>query len=248
MNPRREDAWERLTTAGADPQPLRVPGAWTGRPALQPLAREGLVYVQDQGAQLAAHLAAVPGTLLDACAAPGGKATLLADLVADRGWVVAAEPSLGRLASLTTLAKQWGCANLRVVAADARHPPFRGAFDAVLLDAPCSGLGTLGRHPDIRWRTEPDDLLRQRDRQRALLASVAPLVKEGGRLVYATCSTEPEENEEVVRPFLADHPHFALAPVPPWAEAFSEQGFARTNPERDGGDGFCCAILERRLL
>ena len=248
LNPRHADAMEKLASAGVDPEPLRVPGAWTGRQAPQSLAMDGVLYVQDQGAQLVAQLAAVPGKLLDACAAPGGKSTLMADLVAGRGWVAAGEASLPRLASLAALARRWGCDNLLVVAADAQRPPFRGAFDGVLLDAPCSGLGTLGRHPDIRWRTEPDDLLRHRDRQRALLGSLAPLVKAGGRLTYSTCSTEPEENEQVLGPFLADHPHFVPAPLPAWAAAFRDGDLVRTSPERDGGDGFTCAVLERRLL
>jgi 16S rRNA (cytosine967-C5)-methyltransferase len=246
VNPRRPEAWEKIEAAGIEPQPLPVPGAWrAGRGGPQALAREGLLYVQDQGAQLAAHLAAVPGMLLDACAAPGGKATLLADLVGDDGRVVAAESSLARLESLARLGAVWGCRNLWCVAADAQRPPFGEAFHALLLDAPCSGLGTLARHPDIRWRTQPGDLVRHSGRQRALMASLAPLVKKGGRLVYATCSAEPEENEEVVGPFLADHPRFALAPLPDWAQVFADGAFARTAPENHGGDAFFCAVLVR---
>jgi 16S rRNA (cytosine967-C5)-methyltransferase len=247
LNPRMTDAHEK-GAAAVEATALTVPGAFLSRQPLQHLAAEAVVYVQGQGAQLVAQLAAVPGMVLDACAAPGGKATLMADLVAGRGQVVAAEASLARLPSLAALARRWGCPNLRVVAADARRPPFHRAFDAVLLDAPCSGLGTLGRHPDIRWRTRPEDLQRHGERQRALLASLSPLVREGGRLVYATCSIEPEENEDVLAPFLADQPGFAPAPLPSWAEAFSGNGIVRTRPERDGGDGFFCAVLERRLL
>ena len=144
------------------------------------------------------------GRVLDACAAPGGKSLLLADLAGVR-LVIAAEASLRRMRTLEKLRARWGASRVLVLAADARRPPFRAPFDGVLLDAPCSGLGTLARHPDIRWRLRASDLLRHAERQRVLLESVAALVRPGGRLVYATCSVEPEENEDVVRPFLARH-------------------------------------------
>src|SRR5207245_9816991 len=120
---------------------------------------------------------------------------------------------------------------------------FRAPFDAVLLDAPCSGLGTLGRNPDLRWRRP--DLARHARRQRQLLEGLAPLVRPGGRLVYATCSLEPEENEGVVSAFLAAHADFTTAPAPGWAARFADGPFARTLPERDGGDGFFAALLQR---
>ena len=111
-----------------------------------------MLYAQDLGSQLVAHLAAGPGLTLDACAAPGGKAMLIADLVGDDGRVIAAEASPRRLRAMAGLSRRWGSENLRLDLADANRPPFGGAFDRVLIDAPCSGLGTLGRHPDIRWR------------------------------------------------------------------------------------------------
>jgi 16S rRNA (cytosine967-C5)-methyltransferase len=193
-----------------------------------------------------AHLAARPrGRILDACAAPGGKSTLLADLGAE-ACVIAAELSPPRLATLAGLVARWGAANVHTVGADARRPPLRRPMDAVLLDAPCSGLGTLGRHPDIRWRVRAADLARQARRQRELLEGLAPLVVPGGTLVYATCSLEPEENDEVVDPFLEAHPEFTIAPRPGWADAFADGRFLRTRPERDGGDGFFAAPLVRR--
>lgn len=247
LNPRMPDAWDKVTAAGLEPRPLPVPGAWLGqRVPIQPLLREAVLYLQDQGSQLVAHLAATPGILLDACASPGGKTTLLADLLDDKGWVVAADASVRRVRLLNGLVARWGCRNVRVVAADAHRPPFREGFHSILLDAPCTGLGTLGRHPDIRWRSRAEDLQRQSHRQGALLASLAKLVKKGGRLVYATCSSEPEENDEVVRHFLASHSEFVLAPLPPWAGVFASGDFARTNPERDRGDAFSGAILERQ--
>lgn len=246
LNPRAQDAEARLAAAGVVAAPLVVPGAMAAREGtVGSLATDGIVYVQDQGSQMIAHLAARPrGRVLDACAAPGGKSTLLSDLGHDSR-VIAGEVSPTRLATLASLVARWGASNVHVVGADARRPPFTHVFDAVLLDAPCSGLGTLGRHPDIRWRARGGDLSRHARRQRELLEGVAPLVAPGGTLVYATCSIEPEENEQVVDPFLDAHPEFAPGPRPPWAERFADGRFLRTRPERDGGDGFFVAPLGR---
>jgi 16S rRNA (cytosine967-C5)-methyltransferase len=251
LNPRVPDARARAEAAGLALRPLVVPGAWEARSAsVASLAAEGVAYVQDEGSQLVAHLAAAPGIVLDACAAPGGKTTLISDLGGPRTRVVAAEVSLSRVRTLSFLVRRWGSPNVAVVAADASRPPFRGAFDSVLLDAPCTGLGTLGRNPDIRWRItsadiSPADVARRTRRQRELLLSVAGLVKPGGRLVYSVCSTEPEEGEDIVEGFLHDQPFFRPVPLPPWATPFAKGRFARTLPERDGGDGFFVAALDR---
>lgn len=246
MNPRVPDALAQLEAAGVALRQTEVPGALEatgGR--LSPLAARGVVYVQDMASQLVAHLAAAEGLVLDACAAPGGKALLLADLGGPTVRVVAAEASPRRLATLARLVSRWGAPNVSVLAADARRPPFARAFDAVLLDAPCSGLGTLARHPDIRWRRRPGDLDRHPALQTALLDSLAPLVRPGGRLVYATCSVEPEENEEVVRPFLAAHPAFQADELPAWVEPFRDDPFVRLEPARHRGDAFFVARLRR---
>lgn len=246
LNPRHTATAEaRLKAAGIEARPADAPEAWrlvSGR--LTDLAREGLVYVQDQWSQLVARLALTEGRILDACAAPGGKSLLLADAVRT-GRVVAAEVSPRRLSTLASLRGVWGARTLDVLQADASRPPFRPVFDAVLLDAPCSGLGTLARHPDIRWRLKESDLLRQASRQGELLAALAPLVKPGGRLVYATCSLEPEENEGVVAPFLASASGFDAATLPDWARPYAAGPFLRTRPEAHAGDGFFAASLVR---
>ncbi|PYQ17560.1 MAG: hypothetical protein DMF80_00270 [Acidobacteria bacterium] len=245
LNPRVPDAGERVRAEGLDPRALTVPGAWTAAGRPRSAAVKGAVYLHDQGSQMAAHLAARPGVVLDACAAPGGKATLIADLLGDSARVLAAEASPSRLCRMAELVAHWKSDRVWLLGADARRPPFRGGFDSVLLDAPCTGLGTIGRHPDIRWRTRPRDVVRQARRQRELLESVATLVRPGGRLVYAVCSGEPEEGEDVVRGFLASHVQFALAALPGWAAPFGEGGFACTRPERDGGDLFFAAVMAR---
>jgi len=245
LNPRVAEAERRLRDEGFALRPLTVPGAWATDGRVASLAAESVIYLQDQGSQMAAHLAAHAGRVLDACAAPGGKATLLADLAGSGDSVVAAEASLPRLHRMAGLVQRWGSARLHLVGADAHRPPFREPFDAVLLDAPCSGLGTLARHPDIRWRTVERDLPRHARRQRQLLESLAGLVRPGGRLVYSVCSGEPEEGEQIVDGFLDAHPEFTVAPLPGWAEPLAERGFARTRPERDGGDAFHAAVLQR---
>jgi 16S rRNA (cytosine967-C5)-methyltransferase len=184
--------------------------------------------------------------VLDACAAPGGKSLQVADLGAGRTRVIAAEASARRLRTLVRLRRRWGGGDVHVVAADARRPPFARPFDGVLLDAPCSGLGTLARHPDIRWRCAPGEPERQARRQRELLDALAPFVRDGGRFVYATCSVEPEENEGVVRPFLESHPEFAIDALPDWAQAHAVRGFVRLEPGALQGDAFFAARLRRR--
>jgi 16S rRNA (cytosine967-C5)-methyltransferase len=133
-----------------------------------------------------------------------------------------------------------------VVGADALRPPFRGDFDVVLVDAPCSGLGTLARRPDIRWRLQPRDVARHAGRQRAMLEALSPLVRTGGRLVYATCSVEDEENEGVVEPFLESHAGFEPEPLPSWTFPFAAGPFVKMNPARQRGDAFFAARLVRR--
>lgn len=247
VNPRVPDAIEQASAAGLEPVALAVPGAWlatAGSP--YELAAAGVLYMQDQGSQMVGRLARGGRVTLDACAAPGGKAMLLADAGDADAIVVAAEASPRRVQTLAALVRRWGSPRVHVLAADGLRPPLAAAFDTVLIDAPCSGLGTLARHPDIRWRAKPGDLPYHAARQGALLRSLAPLVRPGGTLVFATCSTEPEENEGVVAPFLETHAEFRHAPDPDWARPFADGPFFRTTPERDGGDAFFAARLMKR--
>jgi len=124
-------------------------------------------------------------------------------------------------------------------------PRWAGGCDGVLVDAPCSNLGVLRRNPEVKWRRQPADVAAAGQRQRGILAAAATLVRRGGRLVYATCSLEPEENDEVARAFLAAHPAFAVEPPAAWPVAPDAAGFVRCLPHRHGTDGFT-AIRFRR--
>jgi 16S rRNA (cytosine967-C5)-methyltransferase len=166
--------------------------------------RDGLFMVQDQAAQLISLLLSPrPGeTVLDACAAPGGKATHLAELMQDRGTVVALELDASRMAKIRENSRRLGTAIISPHQGDAGRYHV-GTFDRVLVDAPCSGLGVLRRHPDGRWNKTEQTIGDHAALQRRILENCASLVKPGGTLVYATCTTEPEENDEVISWFLA---------------------------------------------
>ncbi len=216
-------------------------------------ADAGTYLVQDEGSQLVTLLAGDdPGPLLlDACAAPGGKTTAFSAAVGPEGRVVACDVRDRRVALLSYVVAAAGADNVRVVQADATAAfPFAAGFSTVVIDAPCSGLGTLRRDPDIKWRREPADLPRLAAVQLAMLHHGAHVVAPGGRLVYATCSTEPEENEAVVDAFLASargftaldarqaHPQMPTAVV-------DARGHLRTTPDVHGLEGFFGAVFER---
>lgn len=202
--------------------------------------------VQDPAAALVPRFAALPegATVLDLCAAPGGKAL---DLAAGSRFVVAADLAFSRLRRLReNVARAELERRVAPVVADARRPPFRPA-DAVLLDAPCTGTGTLRRHPDGRWRLSPDQIGELVALQAEILAAAAPLVRPGGILVYSTCSLEPEENEGQVESFLARNPGFRREPpagaVDP--SLLTAEGSLAVLPQRRGVDGSFAARLRR---
>jgi 16S rRNA (cytosine967-C5)-methyltransferase len=227
-----------------------------GNPLKTPLAGTGLFFVQDEASQL---VAAVGGAksgerVLDCCASPGGKTTAMAADMRNVGLIVAADVRRRRVALLKRTILESGATCVRVLQADLVHVPFhRPEFDLVLLDAPCSGLGTLRRDPDIRWRRTADDLAAFAATQRALLDAVAGVVRPGGRLVYATCSSETEENEEIVNAFLAVHPGFrpldlgsSLPDLPPdRRHVFTAGGWLRTYPHAHRLEAFFAAALVR---
>lgn len=217
-------------------------GAWraTGTPTvLRELSAAGQIYLQDEASQLVAlTLDARPGDrVLDLCAAPGGKTTLLADRANDNAFIVAADRSATRMNTITTTAALHQLKSIRPVLLDAAQKlPFAPkSFEKVLVDAPCSGTGTLRRNPEIRWRLSNDDISAAADAQKQFLANAAEVVKPGGRLVYSTCSVEREENEEVIEHFLQTN------------DRFKSLKTLRTWPHREGSDGFFIAVLEHKL-
>jgi 16S rRNA (cytosine967-C5)-methyltransferase len=206
---------------------------------------KGWFIVQDQAAQLIGlMLGPRPGeTVLDACAAPGGKATHLAELMENRGTLVALESDPGRIGRIRENSERLGIAIITPVLGDAMQYT-QGEFDKILIDAPCSGLGVLRRHPDGRWNKHERTIGERAAVQRRVLENCAMLLKPGGALVYATCTTEPEENEDVITAFLAgaggtftiDDPRPHLPERA--AVLVDDKGFFRTFPLEPGMDGF----------
>ena len=203
---------------------------------------EGHWCVQDRAAQrIAPLLDPQPGErLLDACAAPGGRSTHIAELIGDVGTVVAVDRSAGRLRRVRANADRLGLAALQLRQADAAAlggelvggEPLGVLFDRILLDAPCSGLGTLARHADARWRIDPATIEELEGVQRRLLEGMVPLLKPAGRLVYATCTVHPAENGGLISAFLAGRPDWSqLSELQLW-------------PRPGGGDGFYAAVLQ----
>jgi 16S rRNA (cytosine967-C5)-methyltransferase len=207
---------------------------------------------QDEASQLIPYLLGVPATgsrIWDACAAPGGKSAILGGLCGDAGRVIASDLHMERISRLRALLENTGVFNADFLIADAtRSAPFRCSFDAVLADVPCSGLGTLRRNPEIKWHSNPDKLISLQQTQKTILHSVSRTVREGGRLLYSTCSTEPEENEEVVQDFLDHNPDFSLEipTYPPGIDLWTNKDrMIRTFPGTRLWDGFFAALLVR---
>lgn len=234
-------------------------GRWTpnalivtrGNPLGSTLATRGLFWFQDEAAQLVAELVtAQPGDhVLDACASPGGKSLIVAGAMADQGLLVSADIRPNRTALLSRTLAQAQTLCTQVVRLDARHPPFGPIHQWVVLDVPCSGFGTLRRDPDIKWKRTADHLSQLVATQLALLDGAATAVQPGGRLLYATCSSEPEENQAVVKRFLENHPTFTIErpTVPRLAPLIDQDGFFQTLPHRDRLEAFFAATLKRNV-
>jgi 16S rRNA (cytosine967-C5)-methyltransferase len=212
----------------------------------------GLCWVQDEASQLVSTLAAATPemSVLDVCSAPGGKTMHLANLVGPRGRVTAVDRHAGRMKRLVSNIERCELGQVVPLIADmTKKPPFGNRFDRILVDAPCSGTGTLRRHPEIRWRLTPDAIKLISLKQSKLLEQAAGLLATGGRLVYSVCSLEPEEGERVIASFLDRFPEFCVVEpdLPESARALlGEDRFLRTDPSRDGLDGFFAAALERK--
>jgi len=213
--------------------------------------RERSLVIQDEASQLVALLVGHGENVLDCCAAPGGKTRIIAERNPD-GRIVAMELHPRRAALLRKLVSE---SNVNVVVGDARKMPFTKKFDRVLVDAPCSGTGTLARNPEIKWRLRAEDILRLQAYQIEILQSVMKQVAPGGRIVYSTCSLEPEENVEVIEKALGRDASFRVVDCGAelerlggeivWQGSLVDGPFLRTTPGFHPCDGFFAAVLEK---
>lgn len=256
-----EDELERtLTRAGVEwkaspwlPRVYRVRDA--GKLLRGPARDRGLFWVMDEAAALVVHLLDPrPGErILDVCAGGGGKAVLAAGFMENRGEIVALDVNSRALQRLRDGSRRLGARIVKPVKQDARDAAgqFRGWADRVLVDAPCTGLGTVRRRPEIRWHRDPTDIPRLADLQGEILDGVADCVRSRGSLVYAVCSREPEEGEEVIAKFLSRHPEFSCEDTVPsffreGREALLTRGCVTTWPHRHDTDGFFAVQLRRQ--
>jgi 16S rRNA (cytosine967-C5)-methyltransferase len=236
------------------PQAIRL----AGKPALNrlPVFEQGWCEVQDEGSQLLCYLLAPKRgeMVVDFCAGAGGKTLALGAMMRSTGRLYAFDVADRRLAKLKPRLAKSGLSNVHPVLIDSEHDAkikrLAGKIDRVLVDAPCSGMGTLRRNPDLKWRQSPDSVAELTPKQASILASAARLVKPGGRLVYATCSLLEAENEAIVTAFLAEHPEFHVLNA---GEVLAEQKidlpmgtYFSLWPHLHATDGFFAAVLERR--
>lgn len=210
------------------------------------LMREGRLVPQDESQTLVGRLLSLPaqGTLLDVCASPGTKTSHLAER--HPAWlVVATDVKTRKVRRIAETRQRLHLANVELAVADGKQPPFRGVFDAVVLDAPCTGLGVLQRRPDARWLRSPGELLDAMRRQRTLLAAAAHLVAPGGQLLYSVCSVEPEETLDNLAWFREAHPAFEPVPLPDWVpgDARADDNQMRILPGTLGMEGAFAAVL-----
>ena len=228
---------DRLREAGGVVEPSQVAeDAWRVAGAtsvVRELAAEGKIYLQDEASQFVAQTVSVKAgeRVLDLCAAPGGKTTLMAKRVEDAAVVVASDISQKRLETVVKISASHNLNSITSVVLDAAQQlPFEPrSFDRVLVDAPCSGTGTLRRNPEIRWRISETDIRELAAQQKLFLQHAARVLKPGGQLVYSTCSVETDENDQVIGAFLESHTDFQL------------QKTSRTWPQHEGTDGFFLA-------
>jgi 16S rRNA (cytosine967-C5)-methyltransferase len=219
------------------------------------LFTEGQIEVQDEGSQILAHLVAPKRGMMiaDFCAGAGGKTLAMGALMRNTGRLYAFDVSDKRLHSLGQRLKRSGLSNLNAQSISSENDPklkrLNGKFDRVLVDAPCTGLGTLRRNPDLKWRQTPQDLAELTEKQARILARAAKLTKAGGRLIYSTCSLLSDENEQIAENFLATHPDYKLLNA---AEILSQQQinldtgkYLKLLPHLHHTDGFFAAVFEK---
>jgi len=257
----REKVIAELATAPivAEPTPYSALGLRIRKkPTLQnlPLFKEGAIEVQDEGSQVLAQLlgARRGEMVVDFCAGAGGKTLAIGAIMRNTGRLYAFDVSEKRLTKLKPRLARSGLSNVHPVVIaherDAKVKRLAGKIDRVLVDAPCSGMGTLRRNPDVKWRQQLEGIAELTAKQASILDGAARLVKFGGRLVYATCSLLDEENDAIVQGFLATHPDFALVPM---HQVLAEQkiplemgDFLKMLPHKHDTDGFFAAVLERK--
>ncbi len=251
---RREHLAEKLGSRGIEveegsmtPECLLVKG--TGSLSEMTEFRSGLFSVQDQGAQLVGRLLAPAPAMrvLDVCAAPGGKANHLAELMRNEGSVLALDLNPGRLDMVRQSALRLGNGIVETLAIDATgaRAGVKGVFDRVLVDAPCSGLGTLSRKPDARWRRQPEDIDNLSGLQRELLSQAAAMVRRGGTLMYSTCTISRRENEDVIASFLESQAQ-AFEPAPLLAPGRESLCRLQLFPDEAKCDGTFMALMRRK--
>lgn len=257
----REEIIDRLSAAGVDAEPTPL-SPWglrvVGKPPINKtkVFEEGLIEVQDEGSQLLGLLAGPKrGQMVtDFCAGAGGKTLLLGAMMQSSGRLYAFDVSEKRLANLKPRLARSGLSNVQPQLIASEHDQkikrLAGKMDVVLVDAPCSGLGTLRRNPDLKYRQTAAGVAELNAKQTSILASAARLAKPGGRLIYATCSLLREENEAIVEAFLAEHPEFSLVDareqMPESIASLLEGPYLKLLPHKHGTDGFFAALLTRK--
>jgi 16S rRNA (cytosine967-C5)-methyltransferase len=220
-----------------------------------PFLKEGFYIIQDEASQLIASIVdPKPGDrILDACSAPGGKTTHMAQTMKNQGEIYALDVSKGKLDRIEEMCQRLGIKIVKRVKGNAAAslPISEGfVFDRVLADVPCSGFGTLRKNPDLKWRRREKDITRLSELQWSILTNLSGYVREGGIMVYSTCTIFREENEDVVERFLNEHPEFYLDPMekvlPEKLRLLVRNGYFKTFPPQDGMDGFFAARLVKK--
>jgi len=256
LNSTREQLLERLSSMGITGEPSQFSPdgiRLKGLTAIKELySLKDSFMIQDEAAQLITYLLEPkPGErILDACASPGGKTTHIAQMMRDRGEILALEIDERRMPQLKENVLNLHMDSITLLHRDLLelHKSMKGSFDRILLDAPCSALGVIRRNPDIKYRHTPEDLKEFMKKQRIMLSAASNMLKPGGTIVYSVCSTEPEEGEEVVKEFLKDSEDFYIIDTTfPFLKKFMKEGFFRTYPHLHDMDGFFGVKLCKRV-